>query len=227
MARLDAGPHSVSSSSATAMAAVVMMLVSVPTARASSITFHDTLAGLSVTHDFNPAEILVSHLNAPEQYTFRIRRVGLDTVSALDALGNPYDMNMNQYTTLRVNDANSVQAARVYHYMQPVLNPSQYIDMVFVSDGTTNINCFNNVPTCFPSPRPEIGTIFETGQLQNLLTVTWADGRIDTFNFINSEGDAYVDPVPEPGALVLLGTGLLTIGSRFRRSGRPDPGRTP
>ena len=54
-------------------------------------------------------------------------------------------------------------------------------------------------------------TITEDGTVQNLLSVTWSDGTVDSYSFQSD-----LDPVPEPPSFALMFPGFLVL-ARFSR----------
>jgi hypothetical protein len=54
--------------------------------------------------------------------------------------------------------------------------------------------------------------LVEDGTVQEARTITWSDGTVDTIQFQSD-----VEPVPEPGTLVLFGSGLLSLVGLARR----------
>jgi hypothetical protein len=199
------------------LATSATVLLMSPAARADTITIHDETDSMFVTHDSGSDTLSggCSPANGSEDDCFaQFARSGFSVLSATGPSGEPIPQDSNIYTT-RVDEPGGGQSDRLYTYATGTL-AVQYLfsDMPSSEGGSSDcnfVNCGGN---------PELTPIFETGLPQLASTVTWSDGRVDTFYFVSDTSE-----VPEPASLLLLGTGLVIGARRWRkRQAEPLPG---
>ncbi len=111
--------------------------------------------------------------------------------------------------TFEINELGGGNSDTFYLYLNTKQN-SGYGDQVYsVFTSGVYYNPFQNFPPSDVSFLPDIA---ETGQLQLAALLNWSDGSVDRIQFQSD-----VEPVPEPGTLLLLGSGLVGLAGWGKR----------
>jgi hypothetical protein len=192
-------------------ASAAVLLVS-PAARADTITIHDETDSMFVTHDSGSDTSFSFSCTATEDFCVaEFIRSNFIVVGATGPSGEPIPQDHNTYTT-RVDEPGGGQSDRLYTLATGTVD-LQYLFSDMPSSEGGSSDCNFDICGGFPALTP----IVETGFPQLASTVTWNDGRVDTFAFVSDTSE-----VPEPASLLLLGTGLV-IGSRRWRKRQAEP----
>ena len=179
-------------------------------ARADSWTIHDALGSIFVTPDSgnHPADNIFC--TSEEDYCSITNDRGDEqafVLSATGPLGESIPQDGTSYTN-RVDELGGEQSDRLYLYA------TGQLEIEFLYSRNASLGPDEQDSCYYNCGYPELAPIFETGGLQLASTVTWSDGRVDTFYFDSAEDPS---PVPEPASLLLLGAGLIAGVRRWKR----------
>jgi hypothetical protein len=166
--------------------------------RADTFIFNDLSDTGSITQIGSLSTLTIDNGNGTEAITYTISRPGSTIVSggSINALSEPGDPTL-------LSDALQIHSG--YTGTSSVL-----IDVLSNGETISSINflCASGCPA-------------ETGLPQELGTITWVDNvtGLQTTDSLQVQSDPSESssPVPEPSSLLLLSSGLLSVGGIVRR----------
>jgi hypothetical protein len=192
-------------------AALLAFLFIVQPASADTIRFVDATNTITVVHNgtartitlFNTQTSTFGDCSATETYQCDVYIASKNgaTPTSPDISRNISEAGINP--TVAVSDTVFAQPASLS-------NKPAYL-VIFASDRPGDLPSGGLGLT----PAPGAPVIIENGDIQTAFTLSWSDNTSDTIEFRSN-----LDPVPEPGTLVLFGSSLVMASGFLRRRSR-------
>jgi hypothetical protein len=188
-----------------ASAAFLVALFMVQPASADTITFVDTTDTIMVLHDgsqhtvtlFNTQTSMSGSCSALENYQCD---VFIASPNHATTTTSPIGLNIAE------PGVDPTQAVSDYVTTPTPLNSTSYL-VIFASDPPGDPGAVLGLTPIAGAPSTS-----EDGGVQDAFTLSWSDGTTDTIRFQSD-----LDPVPEPGTIVLFGSGLASVIGLVRR----------
>ena len=183
--------------------AFLVFLFAVQPASADTITFVDTTNTITVTHSGSQHNVVLFNTQTSTPGSCS----DTESFQCDIFITSPTGATPTSSTTgLNVSEAGVDPTQAVSDSVFAQQNATSYL-VIFASDPPGDPGAVLGL-----TPLPGAPSISETGGVQTAFTLSWSDGTSDTIQFQSD-----LDPVPEPGTLILFASGLVSVMGLARR----------